>query len=380
MGRAGGGSRGGGGRRGSGGNFSRSGMSGSRRSSSSRSSGSRSSSSFGGSFGGSMFGGPSHRNHGPVFGGFGSFGSFGSGRKTIIINNSGNRTTNNNSGTSRSSSTYSSGNTAAAKEYTEPKPLTPEQKINRAERLASEARTARKSTMKMVLIAVILLAIGLFVSTKAKNDVFEKYTLSGTVDVGYVYDEDFLEGIRTREACEEFYKETGIPLFIYTVDRYNKSLGDCDKYTLALYDELFRDENHVLVAYYNSEDWWSWAYGEKASTIMSDSEIDDLIDEIDRYWYDEDLNNDELFAKGIKNYQKKLTSGDNGAKMFAGLLLIAGGVVLVVAVYNYISKGKEAKRYEEEAKTIRAEVILSQPLETFGDQEIEDLKDKYDNM
>ena len=54
--------------------------------------------------------------------------------------------------------------------------------------------------------------------------------------------------------------------------------------------------------------------------------------------------------------------------------------MLIVAVYQHVSKGKEAKRYEEEAQKLRTDLILSKPLETFGDQEMEDLKDKYDNM
>jgi len=53
---------------------------------------------------------------------------------------------------------------------------------------------------------------------------------------------------------------------------------------------------------------------------------------------------------------------------------------VLVAGYTYVSKDKEAKRYEEEAKTLQAEILLSKPLETFGNQEVENLKDKYDNM
>lgn len=391
MGRAGGGSRGGGGRSG-GGSFSRSSSgrsssSFSRSSSSRRSSSSysRSSSRGGSSFGGSSFGGG--------FGGFGgsSFGgSFtrsilnGSGRKTVIINNSGNKTytgTNTSSG-NRGSNTYNAGTygSATAQTYAAPKELTPEQKINRAERLASEAREARKSSVTLVLIGIILLVVGLFVSMKTKSDVFEKHNLKGTVDAGYAYDDGFTyNGGKTEKACKEFYQETGIPLYFYTVDEYKEN-AECDAFTIELYDKLFKDENHVLIAYYNNEGWWSWAYGANVSYIMAESEINDLIDEIYKYWDDNTLTNDAVLAKGIEAYQKKLTSGDSGAELFAGLLLLGGGILLIVAVFRYTSKGKEAKRYEEEAETIRTELILSKPLETFGDQEVEDLKDKYDNM
>ena len=136
----------------------------------------------------------------------------------------------------------------------------------------------------------------------------------------------------------------------------------------------------MLVAFYNNVDRWSWQYGANVSYIMGDTEINDLIDEIYYYWDVENLSNDAVLAKGIASYQEKLINGDNGAKLFAGLLCMAGGILLIVTVYNYVSNGKETKRYEEEAKTLRAELILSKPLETFGDKEMDDLKEKYDKM
>ena len=321
MGRAGGGSRGGGGRSGggsfsrSGGSFSRSSGSFSRSSSSGSSfgrsgSGNRRSSSssfgggFGGSFGGSHFGGSYHRPPRPIFMGPGH------GRKTVIINNSGNTTyngTNTNTNTStgtNGSNTYNTGSTAQT--YTAPKELTPEQKISRAERLAAEAREARKNTVGKVLISIILLVVGLFLAMKSNNDVFEKADLKGTVDVGYAYDDGFtFNGGRTEQACRAFYKATGIPLYFYTVGEYDKDVNTCDIYTAQLYDVLFDDENHVMIAYYNNVDWWSWQYGANASYYMGESEINELIDEIYRYWDDSSLSNDAVLAKGIESYQEK---------------------------------------------------------------------------
>ena len=169
----------------------------------------------------------------------------GFGRRTVIINNSGN-TTNHNGNTS-TQDTYT-GTSAATKEYVAPKPLTPEQKINRAERLASEAREAKKGTAKILLIAIILLVMGLFVSVKTSNRVeFQKYNLSGTVDVGYATDE--INGIfgvtKTQAACEDFYETIGVPLYFYTIESY--SADDYVEYAAELYDNLFRDKNHVLL-------------------------------------------------------------------------------------------------------------------------------------
>jgi len=393
MGRAGGGSRGGGGgfsRGGMGGSsFSRGGSSFSRSSGSIGRSGSSFSRSSGGGRSGSSFGGSYHRPR-PIHI------HPGYGRKTVIINNSGNTTytgTNtsntgtNNSGSgtytnTASGSTNSTGSaTAAQQTYTAPKELTPEQKLARAERMAKEAADNKKGSVKLFFISLILLVVGVFLTVVSKPKEFEKINLKGTVDVGYTYDNGFTEGSgMTEAACNEFYLKTGIPLYFYTVKEYDKAVSTCDNYTIGLYSGLFKDDNHVLIAYYDNVNWWSWAIGDQVEKYMSESDVNDLLDEIDYYWDDYSLTNDQVLAKGIASYQEKLTAVKDGGNGLATLLIIAGLVLLVVGIYRFINYGSDVKKYEEEAKKLEREIILSKPLETFGNQEVENLKDKYDNM
>lgn len=383
MGRAGGGSRGGGGgfsRGGMGGSFSRGGGSFSRSGSSfSRSSGGGRSggSSFGGGFGG--------YHHRPIHihPGFG--------RRTVIINNSGNKTytgTNNTGSGNAGPGTYTNttqqnsnatGSTSA--QYTAPKEITPEQKLARAERMAKEAGDNKKGSVKFFFIALIILVVGVFLTVAVKPKQFEKINLKGTVDVGYTYDDGFTEGSgQTEAACNEFYLKTGIPLYFYTVKEYDKSVSTCDDYTIGLYSGLFKDENHVLIAYYDNVNWWSWAIGDQVEKYMSESEVNDLLDEIDYYWDDYSLTNDAVLAKGILSYLDELTSVKESGNGLATGLIIAGLVMLVIAIYQFVSYGSDVKKYEEEAKKLEREIILSKPLETFGNQEVDDLKNKYDNM
>lgn len=384
MGRAGGGSRGGGG------GFSRGGMGGG---SFSRSSIGRSGSSFsrssGGGRSGSSFGSSGHIG--------GSFGGHyhrprpihihpGYGRRTVIINNSGNTTytgTNNTGTNNAGPGTYANtAETASAQQsYTAPKEITPEQKLARAERLAKEAGDNKKGSVKLLIISILLLAVGAFLAASTKPKQFEKYNLKGTIDVGYTYDAGFTEGSgMTEAACNEFYLKTGIPLFFYTVKEYEKSVSTCDTYTLDLYDDLFKDENHVLIAYYDNVNWWSWAIGDQAEKFMPESEVNKLLDEIDYYWEDYSLTNDAVLAKGIAAYQEELTKVKDGGNGLATALIIAGMVMLVIGIYQFINYGSDAKKYDEEAKKLQREIILSKPLETFGNQEMDDLKNKYDNM
>ena len=365
MGRAGGGgSRGGGGRSFGG------------RSSGSRSfgggsrsfGGSSGRSSFGGSFGGG-FGGPVprphhyHRPRRPIII------TPGYGRRTVIINNNG-------SGTGGDTNTSTADRTATTQEYVAPKPLTPEQKINRAKRLGQEAKEAQKGTLKMLLIAVFLVVFGVVASIAASGkEKFEPIQLSGTVDAGYATNE--IGGAsaikKTVDACEDFYQAVGVPIYFYTEENYTGT--DTVAYAYELYDALFSDENHLLMVYCDNLDEWSWCSGGAVPGIVNG---DALLDKIEVHWFNYSLSYDTVLAKGVKDYQKSLTSSDaDGATVFAVLLFLAGGIIVIVAVCTYVGKGKEAKRYEEEAKNLERELILSQPLETFGNQEIDDLKDKY---
>lgn len=329
-------------------------------------------SSFGGGFGGGHVPRPHHRPPiRPIFL------NPGYGRKTVIINNSGNTT--HTSSTSTNSTGASERNASATQEYVAPKPLTPEQKVTRAERLAQEAREAKKGTVKLFLIALILFVLGAVASNASANkETFEKVNLSGTKNVGYATDEiNGASGVRlTEDACEEFYDTVGVPIYFYTEEYYDGS--DEVAYAEELYDTLFQDENHLLMVYCDNLDIWSYCSGSNVPTTMVNAEA--LLNHMEKYWFDYSLSYDEVLAKSVSAYQKSLTgSGSDGAGFFSMLLFIAGGVMLVIGVYTFVSKGKEAERYEEEAKTLQAEILLSKPLETFGNQEINDLKNKYDS-
>ena len=387
MGRAGGGgSRSfGGGRSGGSRSFGGGGRSFSSGSRSFGSSGGRSSMSGGnsgaGSFGGGHISGSHHRPVRPVIINPG----YGGRRKTIIINNSGNHTyQGSNTGTNNGPGTYTntSGNTANTAEtmqqtYTAPKPITPEQRMERANRLAKEAADSKKNAVNYLIIAVILFVFGAIISGSSKNkEAFEKINLPGTVNVGYATDEiNDVSGTKlTEKACKRFYKKVGVPVYFYTEEYYDGS--DEVAYANELYEKLFKDENHLLMVYCDNLDIWSYCFGDNVPTGIVNAEA--LLDHMEDYWFDYSLSYDQVLAKSITAYQKSLTgSSGDGAIFFSVILFAAGGIFVIAAVYTYVSKDKEAKRYEEEAKTLQAEILLSKPLETFGNQEINDLKDKY---
>lgn len=263
---------------------------------------------------------------------------------------------------------------------TTPQPLTPEQKINRAERLAKEAGDSKKSAFTWMFIAAIIIVIGIFFLVFSRSNTYKKAELNNAKDTGYVKDDGFLGSTHnTKEAVGDFYKKTGIPLYIYTMGQYVGS-KDLSEYVEVLYDELFSDEDHVLILYCNNPHGWEYSSGAKAKYFFSDGEFNNLIDQIDKSadLYGNTSTYDEIMAKGIESYTKQLTSSGSNSKRFAVIILFVGGVIFIGAIFSYISKSGEEKRYMEEASTLRTEQMLSKPLETFGNREIENLKDKYD--
>jgi len=252
----------------------------------------------------------------------------------------------------------------------------------RAERMAKEAGENKKGAVKLFILALVLLLAGIVFTIASKPKQFEKADLKGTIDVGYTYDDGFTENSSmTEAACHEFYLKTGIPMFFYTAKTYNGSTSSCDAYTVELYDDLFKDDNHVLIAYYDNINWWSCKIGDEVETYMSEDDANKLIDIIiDDYWSDSNLSNDAVLAYGIADYQDELLTVKKSSNGLAMFMMIAGLILLIVAVYQLITYCSDVKKYEEEAKKIERDIILSKPLETFGNQEMEDLKDKYDNM
>lgn len=163
-------------------------------------------------------------------------------KKVVIINNNGGATNTANTNTQNNGTKDS----AATQEYAQPNTPTLEQRIHRAERLASEARESKKGAAKFLLVALILLVLGAFLGIKANHTTgFEPYSFSQTINAGYATDEmNGASGVKyTKEACEEFYEKTGIPLYFY-IAKENTGSDEVAEAS-RLYDTLFQDETLI---------------------------------------------------------------------------------------------------------------------------------------
>lgn len=241
-----------------------------------------------------------------------------------------------------------------------------------------ELQHRQRKCLQMVVFAIILTLIA-FVIKKIANRPFEKTELKGTESVGFIKDDGFLKGsYKTEEALAEFYKETGIPLFLYTIANYPSDSSTCDAYAEGLYDTLFTDENHALLVYYDNVDWWSWVAGNAVASRMTDKTFNSLVDAFYFYW-EQNITNDEVFAKGITNFVGDFTGKNllrTGEIWSAVLWIVAGGMLLYGCIF-YLIDTRKIKDAREVLEHLEVERVLSTPLEKFDDSGLTDLKKKY---
>lgn len=200
-------------------------------------------------------------------------------------------------------------------------------------------------------------------------------------ETGYVTDE--LGWIRSESkltaGMKDFYQKTGVQPYLFLTDTVNgenrPSSDDMDTYANRLYDELFTDEAHVLVLFheYDPGRYSTWyVCGSQAKTVIDSEAADILLDCLDRYYYEDSLEDEAYFSKAFQEAGKRIMKVEKS--LWPGVLGIFGILGILGLGYFWWKKSKEQKNREAE----QTERMLNTPLETFGDTEVENLKKKYD--
>ena len=129
-----------------------------------------------------------------------------------------------------------------------------------------------------------------------------------------------------------------------------------------------------------------YAAGSQAKTVMDDEAVGILADQLNRF-YDSAPSEEQVFSRAFEETGKRIMAGSGASAGSAGrtadglptvptfvlsLVIIGAGIALLV--YYVIKK----RRAEQALEQQRMERILSTPLETFGDQTVEDLAKKYE--
>lgn len=174
-----------------------------------------------------------------------------------------------------------------------------------------------------------------------------------------------------------FYQKTGVQPYLYITDEINGTHqptdADVEAFGNALYDELFADEAHLLLIFFEHEGRYATWYvsGVQARTVLDSEAMDILLDYVDKYYYYDNLSDEEFFSKAFND------AGENIMQVHRSpwipVFIVLGVIVILIIAFAWWQKNKKQKNLEAE----QTERILNQKFETIGSTEAEDLAKKY---
>lgn len=176
-----------------------------------------------------------------------------------------------------------------------------------------------------------------------------------------------------------FYQKTGVQPYLYLIDSVdgnnNPTPGEIAAFSEEMYDELFTDEGHLLLVFYEYGDTFYYQYiaGSMAKSVIDNEAADILFDYLDRYYYSS-LGEEEMFSTVFKETADRIMQvTPTTAERMQPFLIVVSLIVLAAILFAWWNKSKKQK----EAETKRTQDMLNTPLNTFGDREAEELKRKY---
>ena len=196
-----------------------------------------------------------------------------------------------------------------------------------------------------------------------------------TDNIGWIYNKTQMES-----GLKHFYRQTGVQPHIYLVAELEGSAAtpadsDLAVYANSLYDELFTDEAHVLLVFFDNGTDYRYRYvtGLKAKSVI-DTEAGDILGQyIDRYYGDLSLSYEEIFSKAFRDTANRIMTVTTSPWIPVLIVLIV--LVVLIVLFTWWRHAKKQKAI----KAQRDKEILETPLEKFGDIEAEQVANKYDD-
>jgi uncharacterized membrane protein len=181
------------------------------------------------------------------------------------------------------------------------------------------------------------------------------------------------------EGMRYFYQETGVQPYLYLTDTINgthyPTSAELEDFAGTLYDELFTDEAHLLLVFFEYDNgYMNWYItGNQAKTVVDMEGGDILLDYIDRYYYDTSLSEEEFFSKSFVDAADRMMEVTTSPWVTVGII----GTVALLALILFLWWRAAVKRKREKER--ETQEILNTPIEKFGETEAEKLAKKYDN-
>lgn len=202
-------------------------------------------------------------------------------------------------------------------------------------------------------------------------------------ETGYYTDEvDWIGNTTTlTSGLKYFYDKTGVQPYVYITDTVNgshyPSYDELQDYANSLYDQLFTDEAHLLLVFfeYTPSDYMDYyVTGTQAKTVVDTEAGDILLDYIDRYYYDSGLTDEEMFGNSFRDAADRMMEVTKSP--WITVFSIFGVFAVLIILFAWWSRAKKQKNLEAQ----HTEQVLNTPLQKFSDSEAEDLAKKYDTQ
>ncbi|MBM7541068.1 TPM domain-containing protein [Amphibacillus cookii] len=177
-----------------------------------------------------------------------------------------------------------------------------------------------------------------------------------------------------------FYNETGVQPHVYITDHIagdvDPSMAEIEAFSNELYDELFTDEAHLLLVFFEptpGEYVKHYVVGTQARSVI-DTEAGDILFDYVEYYYEDNISNAEFFSLVFQDTANRIMEVTTSPwiDIVTAIVVIA---ILAVA-FVWWKRRQEQKKLEAE----RLEKMLNTDIDTFGQYEAEDLSSKYQDQ
>ncbi|HWP79204.1 MAG TPA: hypothetical protein VN446_01055, partial [Candidatus Acidoferrum sp.] len=229
-----------------------------------------------------------------------------------------------------------------------------------------------------IILAVSSGGIGVTGSTVAR----EPLPKGSVNETAYFTDELGWIGNTTQMTAglKHFYDKTGVQPHVYITDTVNGShyptYEELQAYANALYDELFTDEAHILLVFfeYTPSDYMDYyVTGTQAKGVVDTEAGDILLDYIDKYYYDSNLSDEEMFSKAFSDAADRMMEVTKSP--WVSVFVMLAVLAILALLFSWWGHAKKQKNLEAE----HTKQILNTPIEKFGDTEAGELAKKYDD-
>ena len=181
----------------------------------------------------------------------------------------------------------------------------------------------------------------------------EKLDRRDVIETAYIEDQAnwITSTYDATKGMKKFFERTGVQPFLIISESIegnrNPSLDQLDQYLAKRYEELFSDEQHILVLFFDNGTNWYTRYncGSKARLLMDEEACEILLDYFD-YYVESDMNDDDYFSTVFDKASERIMSKPHFVTDSKVITLIAfvviDVVVLIIVILLAVRRKKRA--------------------------------------